>query len=237
MPISRYSLRIGLAGFLSFLCTAALAQAPAAPPACGHIHVKVHGVALPDNGDPPHQQILDQTWPIRTGAFSGYVNPDGSIVTQGYPNNGGSYSHEYLSTDCAVKGQGQNPPTLQLKLAATSRLNSGVGPGTGASSDYDTDWFVVTTLPAGVRWNLSVIGIVSAANVTPRCSVRVNSDQPRPIPSGPFIHTFANLSGVTATFFSCSQGHIAIFPNGPTPGTTNIAVNSDVTLNFGRSGK
>jgi hypothetical protein len=133
--------------------------------------------------------------------------------------------------------QGQSPPTLQLNLTAKSDLDSGVGKGTGASSDFDTEWFVVTNLPPSPPpkpWNLSVIGIINGSGVTPRCSVRVNNNPPKALPTGPFIQTFEGLSGAIAVFVACSQGHVAIFPSGPIHNTAQLTVNSDVTLSFNR---
>jgi hypothetical protein len=235
MSISKYNLYVCLAAFLSLSSTAALSQPAAAPPACGSIHARVHAVALPDNGGPAHEQTLDQTWQIPAGTYNKYVNPDGSIVTQGYPSNGGSHSWEYLTTVCTVTDQGQSPPTVQLNLTASSNLDSGVGKGTGASSDYDTEWFVVVNLsptPLPKPWNLTAVGAINASGVTPTCSVRLNNDQPKALPTGPFIQTFNNLSGTIAIFVSCSQGHFPIFPSGPTHNTAQLTVNSDVTLSF-----
>jgi hypothetical protein len=221
-----------------FASTAALGQPAAVPTTCGSMHVRVHAVALPDNGGPPHQEVLDQTWPIPSGTHNQYGGrPNGTIVTQGYPSNGGSHSWEYLTTSCAIMDQGQSPPTLQLNLTAKSDLDSGVGKGTGASSDFDTEWFVVTNLPPSPPpkpWNLSVIGIINGSGVTPRCSVRVNNNPPKALPTGPFIQTFEGLSGAIAVFVACSQGHVAIFPSGPIHNTAQLTVNSDVTLSFNR---
>jgi len=206
-----------------------------APPACGNIQAVVNAVALPDNGMGPHQQSLNQTWLIPAGAFNQYVNPDGAIVTQNYPSNGGSQSFEYLKTVCTVTSQDKAPPIVELVTTASSALISGHGTGTGASSDYDTRWFVVTNLPAlpnNKSWSLSVVGIINASNVNPTCSVTVNNGASIPLPTGPFIRTFNNLSGTAAVFVSCSQGHIAIFASGPNNTTAYPVVNSDVTLSF-----
>ena len=218
--------------FFSACATAAFADDPAN---CGSLHVKANGVALSNNGQPAHTQSLDQTWTIPAGPYNHYVNPDGTIITQGYPSNGGSESWESLKTTCTVTPQGTNPPTLALNLTASSHLNSGVGPGTGASADFDSEWFSVAMLPsteAGKSWTLNVIGVINASNVTPTCAIKLNNDPPKKLATGPFIQTFPNLSGAIAVFISCSQGHIAVFPSGPHPGGAEISVNSQVTLSF-----
>lgn len=203
-------------------------------PVGGYIHAQVNSVALPDNGMPPHTQLLDQTWEIPLGAHNYGNANDGAIVTQGYPSNGGSHSWEYLRSVCTVRNQEQNPPTAQLNLTMISDLDSGVGRGTGASSDFDAEWFFLANLPAGKPWTLTVISVVNGSGVTPTCSVRVNGDKPRPVSTGPSVQTFANLSGTAAVFFKVSQGHLAIFPNGPTHGVARPTINSDITLSFTR---
>jgi hypothetical protein len=212
-----------------------ISQVALSVPAGGVIHARVYAVALPDNGAPPHTQLLDQTWDIPAGSHK-YGNPsDGVIVAQGYPHNGGSHSWEYLLSECNITEQNSSPATVQLRLTAISDLNSGVGRGTGASSDFDTEWFVIRGLPPGKPWTVQAIGVINASGVTPTCSIRVNNDRPRPIKPGPFIETFDNLSGTIAIFVSISQGHLAIFPSGPIPGASRITIVSDVTLSFIRA--
>ncbi len=201
-------------------------QAQPAPPVCGNVHVKVHAVALSDPPNRSANQTMDETWPIPTGSHN-FGNPaNGAIVTQGWPNNGGAHSWEFLQTACQVRNAPPGPPIVQLTLTARSDVLSGVGRGTGASSDYDFEWFTRTVLPAG-NWSLAVNGIVSGANVTPTCNVRIGSGAPQSIPTGNFRVAFANLSGTIGVFVSCSQGHIAIFPAGPNA-TSRIAT---MTLN------
>jgi hypothetical protein len=206
---------------------------------CGSVHVHVHAVALADQHLGTHEETLDQTWPIPKGVKSQYGNSsDGAIVTQGWPSNGGAHSWEYLTTECTVTPQGDSPEVVRLNLHARSNLDSGVGGGTGASSDYDSEWFVVRTLPSSPNiksWNLTIVGTISASGTTPSCSFKVNSGTPTAIPPGPFIKTVTGLSGLVAIFVSCAQGHQAIFPNGPNRTGADVRVDDDVTLSFSRS--
>jgi hypothetical protein len=204
-------------------------------PTCGMLHAIVNAAALPDNGMPPHQEHYDRTFDIPIGSHN-YGNPNtGLIVSQGYPNNGGSHSWAYLSSVGTVIDQGQNPASVRLNLTTTADLDSGVGRGTGAGSDFDTEWFLLTSLPSG-KWNLLVAGVINGSNCSPSCTIRVNNGQPEPITkTGPFIHVINGLSGTNAIFVSISQGHLAIFPNGPTHSTTRATVNSDISLSFSRA--
>ncbi len=204
--------------------------------ACGSLHVKVHSEALPDNGAPPHDQTLDQTWKIVEGSKHDYVNSDGSIASQGYPSNGGSHSYEYLDTSCKVTSSKKVPWTIGLTINAKSDLRSGVGNGTGASSDYDTDWVISVSPPTKPRkatWKLSVSGTVQASNVSPNCSISLNSSQKKTLPTGPFTEIFSKIKKGDTVTFSCSQGHLAIFPT-PADNATVTNVNSNVNLTFAR---
>lgn len=201
-------------------------------PAGGYVRAVVNSVALADNGAPPHAQQFDHTWEIPLEPHK-YGNPDGAIVTQGYPNNGGSHSWEYLFSDCSLIDQGQNPPIRELKLTAISDLDSGVGHGTGASSDFDTEWSVFTNLPTG-KWRLSVAGIVNADGATPVVSIRINNDPARSVGPGAFIQTFDRQEGIVAVVVSLSQGHKAIFPQGPAHTTANYRIESKVAVSFSR---
>lgn len=209
------------------------------PSVCGSIHAKVHAVALADNDGGAHQETLDRTWVIPAGVHSAYGSrADGWIVTQGWPSNGGAHSHELLTTECAARLQDPNSQTVSLKLKALSDLASGVGRGTGASSDFDTDWFLTAILPStpgNKGWTLTAVGVVNGSNTTPKCSIRINDGAGTALSTGPFIKTFAGLSGLVAVFVSCSQGHIAIFPTGPRMTTAIVTVETDVTLAFSRT--
>lgn len=220
-----------------FAATPALADGP-----CGNIKVHVISVALSDQPDnphdfPPHTQTLNTQWPVPKGEDKQYGgNSEGWIVTQGYPSNGGAESWEKLSTTCTLAPQPNAPATMGLLTTTLSHLKSGVGRGTGSSSDFDTEWIVSTDLPPATRgWSLVAKGTIQGAGVNPTCTIAINSGQPQKIPNNSFLQTFPNLRGKLQASFACSQGHMAIFPSGPSPSNAELTVVSDVSLSFVRT--
>lgn len=195
---------------------------------CGKIHVRITSVALADNGAPPHQQTMDQLWEIPKGPKQ--YGDKGAIVTQGYPHNGGSHSWEYLTTDCAI---GQGRPALKVTADSWSDINSGVGKGTGASSDYDKEISIeIKAISADTPPTLLITSDIQAANVGPSCSARLNDGPPAEIKTG---HTVLNLGKVTkdsTVTIACSQGHVAIFPKGPQPTATVAKISSSFELDL-----
>src|SRR5205085_3938708 len=131
------------------------------------------------------------------------------------------HSWEFLATECAITEQGPNNlPVTQVKMRARSDLNSGVGRGTGAASDFDAEWFYVANLPAGKSWTLSMVTILEVSNApSPGCVAKVNDGTPKTIAPGPSLTTFRDLTGIAVVSVSCSQGHAVVFPSGPRPNT------------------
>jgi hypothetical protein len=215
-------------------------SAVAADSPCGYLQVHIDAIA--DANDvtlPAHHQTFDNSktpFPIPEGVKTQYGdNPDGWLVTQGYPNNGGAHSWEKLSTNCTVTQKDGAPPTVRLITTTVSDLNSGLkGAGTkapDASSDFTATWIMSVSLPPTIAWKLTVEGITQSSGTgLSKCTVTPLSYLPVTMPFGsPFSQDFKE-HGITEITQTCAQGLNPALQVGPNPTVGTVTVTSDVTL-------
>jgi len=215
------------------------AQALDPLPPCGHISIRAHALARSSGGQPPAEQKLEQTYAVLTGHRDKYANAQNdTIVAREFPAAaGGAFSRASLSTFCEITGQAPDRPRYRMSVVATSDLNSGSGVGAGAAGDMSVEWTMRVPLSppsSAERWTLNVASLINAANVMPRCSLRIDEQPARVLENGSSTQAFAGLSGAVTVRARCEQDSLTMSPNGAAPRAEKRTVFGDFTLSVAR---